>query len=69
MWPIANSLSEKDMWAADVFKMPLKIQPVATINVSGEKLYKEEIRRKEFPLVCLAMDQMELATVRQNIPL
>ncbi len=42
MWPIANSLSEKDMWElADYYsKMPLKIQPVATINVSGEKLYK-----------------------------
>ena len=51
MWPIANSLSEKDMWElADYYsKMTLKIQPVATINVSGEKLYKGGNPEKGIP--------------------
>lgn len=42
MWPIANSLSEKDMWEiADYYsKMPVKVSSVNEINVSGEKLYR-----------------------------
>lgn len=42
MWPIANALSEKDMWEiADYYsKMPVRIQPVAEVNIAGKKLYR-----------------------------
>ena len=42
MWPIANALSEKDMWEiADYYsKMPVKIQPTAKVNLAGKILYR-----------------------------
>lgn len=51
MWPIANSLSEKDMWEiADYYsKMPIKISSVAEINISGQKLYRGGNPEKGIP--------------------
>ena len=51
MWPIANSLSDKDMWEiADYYsKMPIKISSTAEINISGEKLYRGGNPKKGIP--------------------
>ncbi len=51
MWPIANSLSNKDMWEiADYYsKMPIKISSVEKVNISGEKLYRGGNPEKGIP--------------------